>query len=237
MIRKIHTLTTLTNLILSLSGLIVVIFTTLIYFVIFVYLSYTLEALNDHECSPTTIASFSLIFSMLASSVTSGAFLGRIAPSHPSRYAIAVGSAFMLLQLWQLALFQGIPVWLTILTILSYPPCCAYAAMRAAGRRTPTGHTTAPTVAPPAAAASAAAPEAKAAAAAPPESAVEIAAVLPAAETSTPPGGAAMGAAGNAPAAQGPSAAGGGGGDAAAGLGGGGAAGAEWRATRPEAEY
>jgi hypothetical protein len=194
----------------SFSGLIVVLFTAVIYFVIAVYIFHALEAFNDRDFSPNIIASISFVISMLGSSVTSGAFLGRIAPSHPASYAAVVGSSFMLLQLWQMALLQGIPLWLSTLSILSYPPCCVYAAMRVSGSSPPKVHT-----APPDSAATTAleATAADAPAALSPSSAPPGAAA--------PPPPSAAGAAGDAPtaAAQPPDAAGGGA-DAAGGGGG-----------------
>ncbi len=151
------------NLPVCLSALAIVISTTFAYFVTAVYGFYALEALHGCELSPNTIASISLIASLLGSSVTCGAFLGRIASSHPIRHAAAVGAAFTLLQLWQLALLQGIPVWLTVPALLSFPPCCAYAAKRTAERHAPKVVASAPTAA---AAAAAAAPSAAPAAAA-----------------------------------------------------------------------
>jgi hypothetical protein len=118
-------------------GLTVVSLTMFLYFVIIVYFLEALQATSGKELSPNTIAAFSLIGSVLGS-FAGGVFLGRIAPSHPSRFAAVVGVTFMILQLNQLALFQGIPAWFTILSIVSYPPCCVYAAKRTAQRRKPT---------------------------------------------------------------------------------------------------
>jgi hypothetical protein len=117
-------------------ALAIIISTMFMYFVFAVYVFNGLEAWHGHELSPDTIASLSLIFSVLGSSATCGAFLGRIAPSHPTQHAAVVSAAFILLQLWQLALFRGVPVWLTVLTITSYPPCCVYAAKCFAERNT-----------------------------------------------------------------------------------------------------
>lgn len=115
-------------------GLTVVSLTMFIYFVIIVYFLEALQATSGKELSSNTIAIFSLIGSVLGSFV-GGAFLGRFAPSHPTRFAVVVGITFMILQVNQLKLFRGIPVWFTILSILSYPPCCVYAAQRIAARR------------------------------------------------------------------------------------------------------
>ncbi len=119
---------------LCLSALGISISTMFAYFLTAVYIFKWLEAWHGHELAPNTIASVSLTASLLASSATCGAFLGRVATSYPTRQAAVVGTAFMLLQLWQLDFFQGIPIWLTILTIVSYTPCCVHAASRAARR-------------------------------------------------------------------------------------------------------
>ena len=117
-------------------GLTVVSLTMFLYFVVIVYFLETLQATSGKELSPNTIADFSLIGSVLGS-FSGGAFLGRIAPSHPTRFAAVVGVIFMILQLNQLAFFQELPVWFTVLSIISYPPCCVYAAKRTARRLTP----------------------------------------------------------------------------------------------------
>ncbi len=118
-----------------LSALAFSVSTMFVYFAIAGFVFNTVDSCYDAVIYPKFIASFSLIASVLGSSTACGTFLGIIAPSkcsHPTRNAAVVSTAFVLVQLWQLALFEDIPVWLTIITIFSFPPFCMCAAKIAA---------------------------------------------------------------------------------------------------------
>ena len=113
------------------AGLLAVGFTMMMYFY---SIAFFLSYVGADSISQGTIALFSLAGSVIGS-LAGGACVGHLDASSPARHATFVGAAFAILQLRQIALFRGMPIWYTVANVLAYVPCTVYSARITARRR------------------------------------------------------------------------------------------------------